>query len=190
MNSTLTTSTHPMSKTSTGRIALLITLGTESVFFVTLLVAYIALRDSVTWNVPHTLSRLTIPLMNTGLLFISTVIAARSLTSIRRDNQNTLCSNLLITVFLGLLFVAGQVYEFSHSGLHISDPSFGGVFFTLMGFHAVHVLAGVVFLVLNYMRAGWGDFSVERHEAVELGVWFWYYVAAVWLVLFVALYLV
>jgi len=187
--SSMTTS-HPMSKTSTGKLALFITLGTESVFFVTLLVAYIALRDSVSWNVPHTLSRLTIPLVNTAVLFISTIVAHAALTAIRRDNQTALRNNLLITLLLGLLFVAGQIYEFSHAGLQISDPSFGGVFFTLMGFHALHVLGGVVFLGLNYLRASLGDFSGNRYEAVELGSWFWYYVAAVWLVLFVALYLV
>lgn len=184
------TAPHPMSKTSTGRLALFLTLGTESVFFVTLLVAYIALRDEVSWNVPHTLARLTIPLLNTTVLFVSTVVAYLSHNAIRRDNQIALRNNLLVTVLLGLIFVIGQIYEFSHAGLHINDPSFGGVFFTLMGFHAVHVLAGVVFLVLNYMRASMGDFSAARHEAVELGVWFWYYVAAVWLVLFAALYLV
>jgi len=184
------TSAHPMSKTSTGKLALFITLGTESVFFVTLLVAYVALRDSVTWNVPHTLTRLTVPLINTCVLFVSTLMAAVSLNSIRKDNPKALQKNLLVTVLLGLSFVAGQIYEFSHAGLRISDPSFGGVFFTLMGFHALHVLGGVVFLCLNYLRASLGDFSGSSHEAVELGVLFWYYVAAVWLVLFVALYLV
>jgi len=181
---------HPMSKASTGKLALFITLGTESVFFLTLLVAYVALRDSVTWNVSHTLTRLTIPLLNTTVLFASTITAHLSLNAIRNNRQASLRNILLLTVLLGLVFVAGQIYEFSHAGLHINDPSFGGVFFTLMGFHALHVLGGVVFLILNYMRASLGDFSAERHEVVELGVWFWYYVAAVWIVLFVALYLV
>ena len=35
-----------------------------------------------------------------------------------------------------------------------------------------------------------GDFTAERYEAVELGNWFWYYVTAIWAILFVALYLV
>jgi len=96
---------------------------------------------------------------------------------------------LLITLLLGLIFVTGQVYEFSHAGLRIDDQTFGGVFFTLMGFHAVHVLGGVVFLALNYVRARLGDFSSNRYEAVELGNLFWYYVAAIWLVLFAVLYL-
>jgi cytochrome c oxidase subunit III len=184
------TTVQPMSKASTGRIALLITLGSESVFFVTLLVAYVALRDKVIWDVSHTLTRLTIPLINTVILLISAITAWLSTRAIRRGEQTSLRSGLLITLLLGLIFVAGQIYEFDHAGLHIDDPSFGGVFFTLMGFHAVHVLAGVVFITLNYVRANLGDFSATRYEVIELGNWFWYYVTAVWLVLFVALYLV
>jgi len=178
------------SKVSTGRIAILITLGAESVFFVTLLVAYAALRDEVTWNVSHALTRLAIPLANTAILLVSATTAWSSTRAVRRNEQASLRNGLLITSLLGLIFVAGQIYDFSNTGLQINDPSFGGVFFTLMGFHAVHVLAGVVFLALNYVRANWGDFSSARYEAVELGNWFWFYVTGVWLVLFVVLYLI
>jgi cytochrome c oxidase subunit III len=184
------TSSHPMSKISTGRIALLITLAIESVFFVTALVAYAALRDQVNWNVPHTLARLTIPLVNSGVLLVSVLVVWWSNNAIRRDNQSALRGGLLVTLLLGLIFVGGQIYEFGHAGLRIDDEAFGGVFFTLLGFHAVHVLAGVVFLALNLIRANLGDFSAGRYEAVELGNWFWHYVAAVWAVLFVAIYVI
>jgi len=184
------TSTHPMSKISTGKIAMLITLGTESVFFITLLVAYAALRDQVSWDVPHTLSRLAIPMINSCILLASALVAWWTNRVIVRDNRPALRNGLLVTLLLGLVFVAGQIYEFNNAGLSIDDQAFGGVFFTLLGFHAVHVLAGVVFLGLNLMRTILGDFSAERYEAVELGVWFWYYVTAVWGVLFVALYLI
>ena len=184
------TTTRPMSKLSTGQIALFVVLGAESVFFVTALVAYAALRDLVAWDVPHGFVRLLIPLFNSAVLLTSAVVAAASTRAVRRGNQAALRNGLLATLLLGLLFVVGQIYEFNHAGLHIDDPSFGGVFFTLIGFHAVHVLAGVVFLLLNLIRANLGDFTAERYEAVELGNWFWYYVTAVWGVLFIALYLI
>ena len=184
------TASHPMSKTSTGRIALFVILGSESVFFITLLVAYAALRDQVNWNIAHTLARLSLPLINTAILLVSAVVAWQSNNAIRRNEQAALRNGLLLTVGLGLLFVAGQIYEFSHAGLHINDQAFGGVFFTLMGFHALHVLGGIVFLLLNWIRANLGDFTAGQYETVELGSWFWYYVTLVWIVLFIALYLI
>ncbi len=174
----------------TARLGLLMALGSETVFFVTLIVAYIALRGQTNWPLDHTFSRLFIPITNTSLLVVSTLTAWMSHNSIRKGDQAGLRNWLVVTLFLGLIFVAGQVYDFNHAGLKINDQSFGGVFFTLMGFHALHVLAGVVILTINTIRAGWGDFTRERHIAVEIGTWFWYYVAAVWIVLFAALYLV
>jgi cytochrome c oxidase subunit 3 len=184
------TSNQLADRSSAGRIGLLITLATESVLFITILVAYAALRDQVNWYVPHTLSRLSIPVTNTAILFSSSLVAWWSQNAIRQGKKSALTFGLLITVILGLIFVTGQIYEFRHAGLSIDDQSFGGVFFTLLGFHAVHVLAGVFFLVLNLVRSNLGDFSAEKHEAVTLGTWFWYFVTAVWAVLFVALYLV
>jgi cytochrome c oxidase subunit 3 len=182
--------TTQVTRISTGRIALLVTLGTETVFFLTLLVAYAAMRNEVNWSVPHNLARLTIPLVNTAILLVSAVVAWWSIKAIRDGRLPALRAGLTVTLLFGLIFVAGQIYEFSHAGLQIDDQTFGGVFFTLMGFHALHVLAGIVFLALNLARANLGDFSAGRHEAVELGSGFWYYVTAVWLVLFTALYLV
>jgi heme/copper-type cytochrome/quinol oxidase subunit 3 len=59
-----------------------------------------------------------------------------------------------------------------------------------MGFHALHVLAGEVFLVINAIRTKVGDFSRDNYSPLELSTWFWYYVICVWLVLFAALYLI
>jgi heme/copper-type cytochrome/quinol oxidase subunit 3 len=181
--------TAPVSRISTGRVALLVTLGTESVFFLTMLVAYAALRNEVGWSVAHTPARLAIPLVNTTILVVSAVFAWWSNKAIRDGGVSALQAGLAIALLLGLVFVAGQVYEFSHAGLQIDDQAYGGVFFALMGFHALHVLGGIVFLALNLVRARLGDFSARQHEAVDLGAAFWYYVTAVWLVLFAALYL-
>jgi heme/copper-type cytochrome/quinol oxidase subunit 3 len=178
-----------MSRFSNGKVALFIILASESVFFVTMLVAYIALRSQASWPVEHTLVRLTIPLLNTAILLFSAISAWRGTVSIRDGKTFASQGWQLLTLLLGLVFVTIQIYEFSHAGMHINDQAFGGVFFTLMGFHGLHVLAGVVFLIINLARTRLGDFSSTRYEAVEVGTWFWYYVTVVWIVLFAALYL-
>ena len=183
------TNTPPMNKFSTGKVALSIILTSESVFFATMLVAYIALRKQDSWLVEHTLARLTIPIANTAVLLFSAISAWRGTVSIRDGKTSGSQGWQILTLLLGLVFVTIQIYEFSHAGMRINDQAFGGVFFTLMGFHGLHVLAGVVFLIINLVRTRLGDFSPNRYEAVELGTWFWYYVTAVWVVLFGALYL-
>lgn len=173
----------------TGKVALAVILGSETVFFLTMLVAYLSMRSTAAWSATHTLARLTIPLVNTGTLLTSAVCAWRSLVSIRMGRPRALSVWLLLTLLLGIVFVAGQVFEFGHAGMQIDDQGLGAIFFTLMGFHALHVLAGIVFLVLNLARARLRDFSPDNHAAVELGTWFWFYVSVVWIALFAALYL-
>jgi cytochrome c oxidase subunit III len=179
-----------VSRFNTGRIVLFLILASESIFFATMLVAYISLRDQAILPVEHTLRRLIVPLANTLILFVSTFFAWRGTVSIRRGQTSALTRWLLFTILLGFIFIFGQIYEFSRGGMHINDQAFGGIFITLIAFHGLHVLAGLVFLIINLVRSRLGDFSVTHDDAIVLGTWFWYYVAAVWLVLFAALYLI
>lgn len=146
------TNTPSINKLSTGKVALSIIFISESVFFATLLVAYVALRNQANWPVERTLARLTIPLANTAILLFSAFSAWRGTVSIRDAKTSASQVWQMLTLVLGLVFVTIQIYEFSHAGMRINDQAFGGVFFTLMGFHGFHVLAGMVFLIINLAR--------------------------------------
>ena len=174
------------------RTAVYIVLAAEAVFFGTLILSCLYLRvGQYDWPFNHpTLSQLTIPALNTAILLLSGVSAWGSERAILGAREGRLRLGLIVTLLLGLVFVAGQVFEFNRAGMRPSDQAFGGVFFALMGFHALHVLAGIVILAINLVRAFAGDFSPARHMAVSLGSWFWYFVVAVWLVLFAALFLI
>lgn len=175
-----------------GRTALLIVVAAESVFFGTLILSYLYLRVGQTdWPFNHpSLGQLLVPSLNALILLLSGVSAWGSERAIKAGQGRRLRWGLILTVGLGLIFIGGQFLEFARTGMHPGDQAFGGVFFALMGFHALHLLAGTVVLVICLIRAGLGDFTPQRHEAVTLGAWFWYFVVAVWLVLFAALFLV
>jgi cytochrome c oxidase subunit III len=181
----------PMRK-GTARLTFLIVLGSETVFFGMLIAAYLYLRasqpNSTFVHVP--LAQLGGPVINTLILLASAGTATLAGWSIRRGKQNALLLWLGITMALGLVFIGGQVLEYVRSGMTPSDQAFGGVFFTLMSFHALHMLAGSVVVALALYRARLGDFTARRHTAVDISIAFWYYVVAVWVVLFSVLYLV
>ena len=86
------------------------------------------------------------------------------------------------TIVLGAVFVIGQGVEYTRllrSGITISEGLFGTTFFTLTGIHGVHVLFGLVLL---------GAVS-GRKLAIQSAAMFWYFVAAVWTVVFSVVYL-
>lgn len=171
---------------------LLLVLGTETVLFGTLLMAYLYMRAAnPDWaGVPLTLSRMALPALALAILLASEFAVMRARRAVRAGaSASTLRRWIGIGLALGLLFLAGQAVEFASSGMSPGDASFGGVFFTLMVFHGLHVLAGLMLLAFNFVRTGWGDFDVGHHTAVDVGSYFWTYVVAVWIVLFAALYL-
>ncbi len=174
------------------RTGMLAALASETIFFGTLLSAYFFMRlDQPGWPLAgFAWPRMALPLANTAVLVASALAVAFAERAIARGSLRGLGLGLLVGLALGLVFVGGQAAEFASNGMRPGDQAFGGVFFTLMGFHAVHVLAGVVVLAINWVRGRLGDFSSARHTAVTMGAWFWFYVTGVWLAMFVALYLV
>jgi cytochrome c oxidase subunit 3 len=176
----------------TARITLLIVLGAETAFFGVMVSAYLYMRASqAEFPFVHAqAAQLILPAANTALLLASALTAALAHRSIRQGQASGLVSWLQITLVFGLVFIAGQAFEYIRSGMSPADQAFGGIFFTLMGFHALHLVAGSLILALVLARAQGGDFTARRHTAVDVGVWFWYFVVGVWMVLFTVLFLV
>lgn len=174
---------------STARLTLLVVLSSETILFGTLLMVYLFMRANRADDVFSERADVLVPILNTVVLLLSAGAAWWSANVIQRGHTEKLKTGLLVTLVLGLVFVTGQVIEFSRSGMQPDDQAYGGVFFTLIGFHAVHVMIGVIILAINTVRAQLGDFNARQHIAVDVGTWFWYYVAGVWVVLFAALYL-
>jgi cytochrome c oxidase subunit 3 len=171
---------------------LLLVLGTETVLFGTLLMAYLYMRAAnPAWpGIPLTAARMAVPGGALLILIASEGALWHAWRQLRRGTgEGSLRRWLSASLGLGLLFLAGQVLEFTSSGMRADDRAFGGVFLTLMAFHGLHVVAGIVLQSFNYVRAGWGDFDAEHHTAIDVGFFFWTYVVAIWLVLFIALYL-
>jgi len=186
------TSSQRGSKESIAKATIAVILAIETIFFGTLITAYLFLRNGQPdWPFAHpSVEQTVVPGLNTLLLLVSALIAWHGAQDIKKGHTAGLSLSLALTMALGVIFVIGQVFEFSITGMRPDDATFGGVFLALMGFHALHVLAGLVVLALNFWRTRLGDFTADRHIAVTIGAWFWYYVVAVWVVLFSVLYLV
>jgi heme/copper-type cytochrome/quinol oxidase subunit 3 len=100
---------------------------------------------------------------------------------------------LLLTIGLGLAFLAGQALEFSHlyrEGITLTASVFGSSFFILTGFHGLHVLAGIIWAFIVLLRGLRGAFSAERNMGVEVFGLYWHFVDIVWIMLFTLIYLI
>ncbi len=129
-------------------------------------------------------------LIVTSVLLLSSYFMNRAETAIAHDDRENFMSGLLITAFLGLVFLAGVViFEW---GGHIKpwDGVFGAVLFGMTGMHALHVLSGVIFILIIWWNGRKGHFSADRHWGVEACAIYWHYVDLVWIFFYPALYLI
>ena len=100
---------------------------------------------------------------------------------------------ITLTYVMGAVFVGGQMYEYAglvSEGLTISSSPYGSVFYLTTGFHALHVIGGLLAFLFLLGRS----FSAKRfghHEATTAIVtsYYWHFVDVVWIALFAVIYL-
>ncbi|MEG6508745.1 cytochrome c oxidase subunit 3 [Methyloligella sp. 2.7D] len=130
-----------------------------------------------------------LPLVNTLILLLSGTTVTYAHHCLIEGNRKGLIRGLLATVVLGILFTAGQMFEYGHAGFGFSHHIYGSTFFMATGFHGFHVIVGTIFLAVMLWRAIKGDFTPQRHFGFEAAAWYWHFVDVVWLFLFTTIYI-
>jgi cytochrome c oxidase subunit 3 len=126
----------------------------------------------------------------TAILLASSFFMNRAESSIVYGNVKAFSRNTLATLVLGILFLFGVVgVEWQIAPFAPGDNAMASVFFTMTGFHAFHVLSGVIFLAVVYRNGKKGLYSAERHWPVEAAAIYWHFVDVVWVFFYPALYL-
>lgn len=122
--------------------------------------------------------------MNTIVLISSGYLAARALQWRIAEHRRASRLALVGAAMLGGVFLVIKGMEDADKaaqGINWETHPFFLFYYMLTGFHAAHVIAGIVLLLL----VAWRD-SVEN---VELGAAFWHMVDLVWVILFPVIYL-
>jgi heme/copper-type cytochrome/quinol oxidase subunit 3 len=165
----------------------------ETWFFLILVITY-AFFHSRPADGPSAANSLNVmrTLMFSICLFLSSGTIHLAARSFRMGDRSGVSRWLALTLALGAIFLLGQTREylglFAHS-VTISTNLFGSTFFTLTGFHGLHVLIGLVALgaLLGIVMSGrLGAIKPSGFESVAM---YWHFVDAVWVVIFSVVYL-
>jgi cytochrome c oxidase subunit III len=175
-------------------LAVLMFLGAEAMFFAGLIGAYIVFRLGTPVWPPPLQPRLPIGVtgVNTIILVASGVTMRRGIRAIAAGNRDGLMRSLGLTALFGGIFLAVQGFEWSrliHFGLTVSSSVYGGLFYTLIGFHGLHVMGALIWLMIVFARAKKGYFTREHHVGVQTCGMYWTFVVALWPVLYGLVYL-
>ena len=172
---------------ATNRLGLWLFFLSESFLFIALLAARYYLQGV---RRPPELNQL-LGLAISIILVLSSLTAYRAELAISEGREKVFRRNILYTIGLGTLFMVGVGVEWSE-GFQFFPPQtgFGTIFFTLTGFHAFHVLTGLLALVVLVLPGRRGRYTPQNYWGAEAIVKYWHFVDVVWVFIFPTLYLV
>lgn len=174
------------------KMGMLLFIASEAVFFALLIIAYVYYHGPEAG--PSAAKNLDI--VKTGIfslfLFASSFTVWRAGKNMEKRNHKGLITWLIITIVLGAVFLVGQGAEYLNllsQNVTVSSNLFGTTFFTLTGFHGLHVLIGLIMLTILSGLAIAGDFKGPHSAAVEAISLYWHFVDVVWVFVFSVIYL-
>lgn len=174
---------------------MLVFLAAEGMLFTGLLGATLVLRASAAMWPPEGQPLLPVWMGALNLILLAggsagMLVAVRGA---RRASHRRLMQGILVTLACGASFLASMAVEWARlfaAGLKTtSTGSYGPLFYTLTGCHALHALAVMIWVGVLLILALWDRISPAHHEPVEMAAMFWHFVAVAWVFLFMVLYL-
>ncbi len=182
---------------SNNKMAMWLFLSSDCLLFGALISTFLLYRTNISDGTPFTepADVFDIPFtsLSSFVLLMSSLTMVLALSAVKRDDERNGRIWLLTTAFLGMVFIGGQIYEFtifSAEGLQYSTNTWTSAFFTLTGFHGVHVSVGILLLMGTVFGTRNSGLGKEKSEAVELVGLYWHFVDIVWVIIFTVIYLI
>jgi len=184
--------------TSTGlphlKLAMWLFLASDCLLFGALISTYVLYRGASTVG-PYPADVFDIPFTSVSsfVLLASSLTMVLALAAIQRGDVGRSRVWLLATALLGMMFLGGQVYEFTsfvREGLTLKTNVFGTSFYGLTGFHGTHVGVGVLMLLTVFTLSFAGKINQDSSMTVEIVGLYWHFVDIVWIVIFTVVYLI
>jgi heme/copper-type cytochrome/quinol oxidase subunit 3 len=185
---------HTATGLSNAKLAMWVYLGSDCLLFGSLISTYLLLRHrSVGGPTPEDVFDIPFTSVSSFVLLMSSLTMALAVAAITRGDVQRNRAWLATTAMLGGVFIGGQVYEFTtfyREGLGYTTNIFGSAFYTLTGFHGIHVSVGIVMLMSLLVMSIRGTLGPDRAEAVEIVGLYWHFVDIVWILIFTVVYLI
>ncbi|PEL44543.1 cytochrome c oxidase subunit III [Bacillus wiedmannii] len=169
-------------------------LGGETVLFASLFGTYLALKNSTNGG-PTSQEMFQMPLVfiMTMLLLTSSLTSVYAMYHMKNFNFKKMQLWLLVTVLLGLGFLAFEIYEFyhyTHEFKHtIRSSAFGSAFYALVGTHGLHVLFGLCWILTLIFRNAKRGLNLYNAPKFYVASIYWHFIDVVWVFIFTVVYL-
>jgi heme/copper-type cytochrome/quinol oxidase subunit 3 len=188
---------HPALASTTGlsnnKMGMWLFLGSECLLFGGLISTYMLYRGRNEGLGPDQIYDIPFTSVSSFVLLMSSLTMVLAVSAANRKDMRNAKVWLVVTALLGATFVGGQAYEFTsfyREGLGFTTSLFSSSFYTLTGFHGVHVSVGIIMLLSLAMMLRSNRVTGDKAEVIELVGLYWHFVDIVWIVIFTLVYLI
>ena len=186
------------------KIGMWLFLFTEIILFGGLFILYSAYRAKYPHEFHHAGTELNfvIGVINTLVLLTSSLTMALSISAIQEGKRRLSMILLAVTVVLGAVFLVNKYFEWMakfHHGIYPGGPEllkqppgevlFFGLYFTMTGLHALHVIIGMVVLSVMLVLLARERIRQDDYIKLENGGLYWHLVDVIWIFLLPLFYL-
>lgn len=179
-----------LGRRSLGWWGMLTAICTEASLFGYLLFSYLyfAVQLPRSW-MPEPYPSLKFVLPITVVQLVSAATAWWAQGAIVKGRRGQAEAGLAATFLLGIAVLVLQYLDAMSKTFTIRSGAYGSLYFTISGFDAVHVAFGVGALLMVLIWTALGYFDGRRNGAIHITAIYWYFVTAVWIAVFICLYL-
>ena len=134
---------------------------------------------------------LQLPTLNTVLLLVSSFTFHKAGQFLHKQQAAKCQKWLLITVGLGIAFLASQMFEYFSLPFSLTDNLYASTFYALTGFHGLHVTLGSIMILIVWWqtRENGGRITLQNKFPFEAAELYWHFIDGIWVILFIILYL-
>lgn len=166
---------------------------TDLIMFGALFAAFAVLRNS-TFGGPTGIQLFDLPfvLVETLILLTSSFICGIMFIESKTRNRKRTLLLMGILFILGLIFLGMEIYEFAKFFAEGATPltsAFLSSYFTLVGTHGLHILAGLIWLLILFVVILKNGFTAGNSRKLTLFSIFWHFLDLVWIFIFAIVYL-
>ena len=130
--------------------------------------------------------------LNTIVLITSGFFIANAVESLKQNLHKKANLYLTLSIILGILFLVFKSVEYYHKielGLTLRTNIFYTYYWLVTGFHFIHVLIGIIFLLFMKYHISHKNYNADDMLDVESSATFWHMCDLIWIIIFPVFYL-
>ncbi|MDJ0646633.1 MAG: cytochrome c oxidase subunit 3 [Flavobacteriaceae bacterium] len=134
--------------------------------------------------------------LSTAMILLSSITFILAKRSIKKDSRQQTTLYLILTLVLGIGFVASQIqgfYELREGGFYMAGEQSvvsSSLLMVISFAHLLHVAAGIIVLLVVVYKHLKQRYSSSNYLGLDLGAVFWHFVDILWIFLFLFFYFI